>query len=148
MINEKHMSIQFYWDEAACTTVYLMNWCTTSGMHECTPHEKYYGRKPNLSHSKVFGSIAFVQKLDPKSEKYILMGYSLEQKGHKCFNPSIWKVRISWGVVFENSASWYEPDSAPSEPIEEDLDTNSEVDIQPRLTTRESLSSTMMSAPQ
>ena len=64
-------------------------------MHEVTPHEKYYGKKPDLSHVRIFGSIAYVhipdekrQKLDPKSEKCILVWYSLEQKGYKCFNPS------------------------------------------------------------
>ena len=36
-----------------------------------------------------------VQKLDPKSEKCILIGYSLEQKGYKCYNPSTRKVRVS-----------------------------------------------------
>ena len=48
MMNEKHMP-KSYWAEAAHTAVYLMNWCTTSGVHEVTPHEKYYGRKPDLS---------------------------------------------------------------------------------------------------
>ena len=81
------------------TTVYLMNQCTTSRVHEVTLHEKYYGRKLDLSHIRIFGAIAYVhipdekrQKLDPKSEKCILVGYSLEQKGYKCFNPSTWKV--------------------------------------------------------
>ena len=98
MMNEKHMP-KSYWAEAADTTVYLMNRCTTSGVHEVTPHEKYYGRKPDLSHTRIFGAIAYVhipdekrQKLDPKSEKCILVGYSLKQKGCKCYNPSTRKV--------------------------------------------------------
>ena len=66
--------------------VYLMNSCTTSGVHDVTAHEKFYGKKPDLFHIRIFGSIAFVhipdekrQKLDPKSKKCILVGYSLEQ---------------------------------------------------------------------
>ena len=73
---------------------------------------------------KVFGFISFVhipdekrQKLDPKSEKCILVGYSLEQKGYKCFNPSTSKVHVSRDVVFEESRSWYEPDSSSPKPI-------------------------------
>jgi hypothetical protein len=31
-------------------------------------------------------------KLNPKVEKCIFIGYSLEQKGYKCFNASIRKV--------------------------------------------------------
>ena len=81
-------------------------------MHEVTPHEKYFRKKPDLSHTRIFGVIAYVhipderrQKLDPKSEKCILVGYSLEQKGYKCYNPSTQKVRVSRHVVFDESAS-------------------------------------------
>ena len=75
MMCEKHMS-DLYWAEAASTTVYLMNRCTTNGVHEFTPYEIVAGRKPILSHLKVFGSIANVripnanrEKPDAKSEK-------------------------------------------------------------------------------
>ena len=58
------------------------------GVHIVTPYEKFFGKKPDLSHTQIFGSIAYVhildeklQKLGPKSEKCILVGYSLEQKG-------------------------------------------------------------------
>ena len=119
MLNEKHMP-KSYWAKAANTAVYLMNRCTTSGVHEVTPHEKYYGNKLDLSHVRIFGSIAYVhipnekrQKLDPKSEKCILVGYSLEQKGYKCFNASTRKVRVSRDVVFDESASSYAPEPTP-----------------------------------
>ena len=89
-----------------------MNRCTTSGVHEVTPHERYYGKKPDLSHTRIFGVIAYVhipdekrQKLDPKSEKCILVGYLLEQKGYKCYNLSTRKVRVSRNVVFGESDS-------------------------------------------
>ena len=101
MMNEKHMP-KSYWAEATNTTDYLMNWCTTSRVHEVTPHEKYFGKKLYLSHTRIFGSTAYVyipdekrQKLDPKSEKGILIGYSLKQKGYKSYNPSTRKVRVS-----------------------------------------------------
>ena len=54
------------------------------------------------------------QKLNPKSEKCILIGYSLEQKGYKCYNPSPRKVRVSRDVVFDKSASWYAPKMIPT----------------------------------
>ena len=141
-MNEKHMP-KSYWAEVACTTIYVMNQCTSSGVHL------------DLSRLKVFDSIAFVhipnekrKKLDSKLEKCILMGYSLEQKQYKCFNPSTQKVRVSWDVVFDESTSWYEPNSSTSEPIEEELDINLEVDIRPKPITRESPSSSMTSEPQ
>ena len=83
MMNEKNLPTS-YWVEVANTTVYLMNRCTPSRVYNITPHEKFYGKKSNLSHVKIFSSIAYVcipdekrQKLDPKSKKCILVGYSL-----------------------------------------------------------------------
>ena len=59
MMNEKHMP-KSYWAEAVNTVVDLMSRCTTSGVHEVTPHERYYGKKPDLLHTRIFGSIAYV----------------------------------------------------------------------------------------
>ena len=79
-------------------------------------HELYFGTKPNLRHLRVFGSIAYVhvpkekrRKLDAKAEKCILVSYSDEQKGYKCYNPSTKQARVSRNVVFDESASWYLP---------------------------------------
>ena len=103
MLNQKHMP-KSYSTEAVNTAIYLMNRCTNSGVNEVTPHEK----KSDLSHVRIFGSLAYMhipddklQKLHPKSEKCILVGYSLEKKGYKCFNPSTRKVRVSRNVVFD-----------------------------------------------
>ena len=99
-----------------------MNRCTTSGVHDVTPHEKLFGKKPDLSHVRIFGSIAYVhipddtrQKVDPKSEKCILVGYSLEQIGYKCYNPSTRKARTSRDVVFDEFASWYAPETTSTQ---------------------------------
>ena len=43
MLNDKHMP-KSYWAEATNTIVYLMNRCATSGVHDVTPYEKYYGK--------------------------------------------------------------------------------------------------------
>ena len=131
-----------------------MNRYTSSGVHDVTPHERYYGRKPEISHVRIFGSIAYVhipdekgQKLEPKSEKCILVGHSLEQKMYKFFNPSTRKVCVSWDVVFDESSSWYKPDLTPPEPSTNDLDNN-EDDEQLRSILEESPTSTKLSRPQ
>ena len=74
-----------YYAEDALTTVYIMNWCRSEGVHIMNPHERYFGRKPDLSHLNIFNSITYVhipiensQKLDPKSKMLILVGSSLE----------------------------------------------------------------------
>jgi hypothetical protein len=48
-------------------------------------------------------------KLDPKVEKCIFIGYSLEQKGYRCFNPSTRKLQMSRDVVFDEMVSQYPP---------------------------------------
>jgi hypothetical protein len=74
-----------YWAEAVVTAVHIMNRTPTTALHGMTPKEKYSGRKLDFSHLKVFGCIAYVHildelrtKLDPKAEKCVFIGYSLE----------------------------------------------------------------------
>ena len=131
-------SIGPYWAKAASTVIYLRNRCATNGMHELTPYEIVVGRKPILSHLNVFGSIKNEripnkkrEKFNTKLEKCILVGYSSKQKAYKCFNPSTRVVRVSRDVDFDESASWYKPDSTPSIPTKEELDVNSDDNIQP-----------------
>ena len=64
-----------------------------------TPYEKLYKQRPDVSHLKVFGSIAYVhipdemrRKLDPKAEKCVFIGYAQDRKGYKCYNPSTKKT--------------------------------------------------------
>ena len=66
---------------------YIMNKTPTVAIHNVTLEDKYTRKKPNLSHMKVFGCIAYVHvldelptKLDPKAKKCVFIGYSLEQK--------------------------------------------------------------------
>jgi hypothetical protein len=103
-----------YWAKAVAITVYIMNMTPTTTMHGMTSKEKYNGRKPNLSHLKVFGCIAYVHvphelqtKLDLKAEKCVFIGYSYEQKGYKCYNPVTREMRVSRDVVFDEMSSWY-----------------------------------------
>ena len=35
------------------------------------------------------------------------MGYSIEQKGYRCYNPVTRELRVSRDVVFDEMASWY-----------------------------------------
>mgnify|MGYP000426818340 FL=1 len=65
------------------------------------------------------------RKLDAKAEKCILVGYSNEQKGYKCYNPRTKQARVSRDVVFDESASWY----LPSPPISENSNPSSEDDV-------------------
>ena len=111
MLNEKKMP-DYFWAEAVATAVYIMNRTPTAAVHGMTPEEKYTGKKPDISHLKVFGCIAYVHipderrtKLDPKAEKCIFIGYALQQKGYRCYNPSTRKMQVTRDVVFDEM-SW------------------------------------------
>ena len=63
------------WAEAIATAAYLRNRITTSANEEqLTPFEKWYDYKPNISHLRVFGCVAYChvpgterRKLDKKA---------------------------------------------------------------------------------
>ena len=80
MLNEKKMHY-YFWAEAIANVVYIMNMTPTTTIHGMMLEEKYAGRKPNISHSKVFGYIAYLHvlderrnKSDPKAKKCIFIG--------------------------------------------------------------------------
>jgi hypothetical protein len=115
MLNEKNLP-NYFWAEVVATAVYIMNRTSTTAVHCMTPEEKFTGKKPYVSHLKVFSCIAYVHvpyekrsKLDPKAEKCIFIGYSLEQKGYRCFNLYTRKLQVSRDVVFDERANWYPP---------------------------------------
>jgi hypothetical protein len=93
-----------------------MNRTPTIIVHGMTPKENFTGKKPDVSHLKAFGCIAYmhvpdekISKQDPKAKKCIFIIYSLEQKGYRCFNPSTRKLQVSRDVVFDEMVSWYSP---------------------------------------
>ena len=99
---EENSLPKFYFAEAVRTTVYIQNRVG----EKVLAHELYFGRKPNLRHLRVFGSIAYVHvpRLDAKAKKCILVGYLDEQKGYKCYNPRTKQARVSRDIVFDESA--------------------------------------------
>jgi len=115
MLNEKNLP-NYFWAETVAIAMYIMNRTPIVAVHDMTPKEKFIGKKPDVSHLRVFGCIAYVHvldekrsKLDPKAEKCIFIGYSLEQKRYRCSNPSTRKLQVSRDVVFDEMVSWYPP---------------------------------------
>lgn len=83
------------WTEAIGTAAYLRNRVPNRGIMSTTPYFEWYGKKPNVSHLRVFGAKAFVhipdsmrQKLDPKAKKTIFVGYGrLTDKIYRIYDP-------------------------------------------------------------
>lgn len=102
-----------FWAEAVACAAYISNRSPTKSLKDVMPQEEWNGWKPNVSHSRVFGSSAYVQvpeqersKLDDQSKKVVFIGYDENSKGYKFFNPSNNKVIISRDVEFEEDATW------------------------------------------
>ena len=79
-----------------------------------TLHETFFGKKSDLSHVRIFGSISYIHipnekwhKLNPKSEKCIFVGYSLEQKAYKCYN--LLGKLVPPDVIYIKLESGYQP---------------------------------------
>ena len=109
MLKSKYLPKEFQ-AEAVATAV---NISQTRSVWGKTPQEAWNGRKPGISHLRVFGSVAHVHvpderrtKLDDKSEKYIFIGYSTHSKGYKLYNPNNKKFVISRDVMFDEEGEW------------------------------------------
>ena len=51
-----------YWVEVVNTAAYIRNQTPTTAIKDDQmPYERWYGRKPNVSHLKVFGCVAYAQ---------------------------------------------------------------------------------------
>ena len=111
MLMSKRMPKEF-WAEVVVTSVYLSNRAPTRSVWNKTPQEAWNGRKPRISHFRVFGSIAYVHvpdkkrsKLDDKGKKLVFIGYDMNSKGYKLYNPSNRKTIISRDVEFDEESA-------------------------------------------
>lgn len=102
-----------WWADTVACAVYLNNRSPAKKLVQKTPHEAWSGKKPNLSHLKVFGCVGYVHvadelrsKLDDKSEKMVFIGYAHNSKGYKFYNPRNGKVVISRDAEFEEEGIW------------------------------------------
>lgn len=112
MLKSKRMPKEFCVEAVACA-VYLNNQSPTKKLMQMTPQEAWSGKKPDISHLRVFGSIGYVyvldetrSKLDDKSEKLVFIGYAKNSKRYKLYNPRNGKIVISRDVEFNEDGSW------------------------------------------
>eukprot|EP00253_Pinus_taeda_P006681 PITA_06681 len=96
----------------------------SSTLEDNTPQELWTGKKPSLSHLRVFGCDAYVHvrkekrtKLDSKFEKCMFIGYKDGLKCYKLWNPVTRKVVYSRDVVFREVKDVIKHEVQPKEPV-------------------------------
>ncbi|KAL5779663.1 hypothetical protein ACOSQ2_010400 [Xanthoceras sorbifolium] len=94
-----------FWGKAVLTATYLIN-----RMPSPFPNTRIISTVP----LKIFGCSAYVHihhqhigKLDPRSIKCILLGYSTNQKGYKCYSPTTKRFYNSMDVTFLEQNPYY-----------------------------------------
>lgn len=93
-----------FWGYCLETAAFTLNRVPSKSV-EKTPHEMWTGKKPSLSFLKIWGCEAFVKrlrsdKLTPKSDKCIFMGYPRKTLGYYFYNREEGKVFVARNSVF------------------------------------------------
>ena len=104
---------KFFWPEAVRWTTHVLNRSPTALVEGQTPEECWSGIKPCVDYFRVWGCTGDVHvsdikrtKLDDKSYKCVLLGFSDESKAYRLFDPIAKKIVISRDVVFHEDDCW------------------------------------------
>jgi len=107
LLSEANLPMQF-WAEALIALTHIWNRCPTSALKGKTPYELWFKLKPDVSHLRVWGCLAYVhiQKdkrkgFSPHMEKGIFIGYPDGYKGWKFYIPSTKQAIISERADFD-----------------------------------------------
>jgi Reverse transcriptase (RNA-dependent DNA polymerase) len=103
-----HEDYSDLWVEAALTSVYIRNRLPTTSVSQETPTGVWLGRQPGVDHLRPFGCVAYVHvpkvtrtKLDARSHRCYLVGYSATSQQYRLLDPATNTVIQSRDVVFD-----------------------------------------------
>jgi hypothetical protein len=110
MIHDQDLPM-FLWVEASMLAIYVKNRLSHSALGFKTLEEMFTGKKPEVSHLKIFGCPVFIHilkekrnKLKPSGNKGIFVGYCEVSKAFKIYIPSHRHIEISRDVTFDEDA--------------------------------------------
>ena len=96
------------WAEAANTATYVYNRVPNAPLKGKSPHEMWYGRKPDLSNLKVFGCVAYAlvpaakrRKFGGRTEKMRFLGYHKGHRGYRLMERGGNRVFYRTDVTFD-----------------------------------------------
>ena len=117
-----------FWAEAFNTATYLTNRSPSSVLPTGkTPYEMWWGQKPSIAHVHIFGCLTYAyipnkfrRKLDPKTEKCVLLGYSTKSKGYQLWSFKRKNLIIRRHVTFNESVFAFEENPDKESTLKQD----------------------------
>jgi hypothetical protein len=107
LLAESKLPPSFWW-RAVATFVHVRNRCPTHPLPNTTPFSEWTGQKPNLSHLRVFGCLAYIlvkkkkrKALQSHAIKCIFVGYAPGKKAWTFYNPQTQKFIESSHATFD-----------------------------------------------
>uniref|UniRef100_A0A8R7NZ61 Integrase catalytic domain-containing protein n=1 Tax=Triticum urartu TaxID=4572 RepID=A0A8R7NZ61_TRIUA len=99
-----------YWAEAISTACYVSNRVFLQSSLKVTSYELRFGRKPNISHLRVFGCKCFIlkkgllDKFESRTSDGIFLGYPAHMKGYRVLNLESNLVVETCDVTFDEAS--------------------------------------------
>jgi len=108
MIHSKDLA-QHFWGEAINIAYHVINKVYLRPETNKTPYEIWRGKKPTIKYFWVFESMCYIlrdrenlEKIDPKSDEGIFLGYSTNGRAYRVFNKRTGTVMESINVVIDD----------------------------------------------
>jgi hypothetical protein len=101
-----------FWGEAVVMAVYILNRSPIKALNGRMPYEVWHGRKPTVSHLRVFDCLAFskelghIGKLDDRSTPGVFIGYVEGSKAYHILDLRTQRVHTMHDVVFDEGRGW------------------------------------------
>jgi transposase InsO family protein len=103
-----------FWADAVHTVAYLRNVLPHSLHARATPYERWTGRKPDIDHLRVYGSLAYAHvpkadrnKLGKKARRCVLIGYAPDSRQYRLYDPATRVAFDSRDVTFVEHVRGY-----------------------------------------
>ena len=103
---------KFLWGEAANTTVYVQNRSLHQALDFKTPEEFFTGKKPHVSHFRIFDCPVYFHvpkwkknKLEASRKKGIFVSYIESSKAYRIYVPDQRDVEVSRDVIFDEDTA-------------------------------------------
>jgi hypothetical protein len=103
----------FLWAESCNTAVYLQNMNPHKVLGSMTPEEAFTRKRPEVSHIRISGCLVYFHvpverrtKLEPTTEKGILVGYSETSKAYKVYILAHRRTLVRRDVRFEEDKAY------------------------------------------